>query len=212
MARRNNYAIMADQTRKRFLTYDQNGILANIPVRHDGDSFYLPILNRECRICRHTGHIFWLSPGGTWIISTDPGDSITIFDYLCDAKPGRIPSGEFAAITGFGHMFHTGLAESSRPTALELSADARPGDLHRACQALGGVPSPWGDVGYLLPLFPDLNVQLRFWHSDEDFPPQIRFFWDRKSLSWLRYETMYYAQGMILDRLSVLMDIHKDRL
>lgn len=209
MPRQNNYAIMADQTRKLFLTYDQRAIIANIPLRHDPDDFFLNVLGRTCRICRHTGHIFWQLPGGSWQPSTSPSDAITIFDYLCDARPGRRLSGSFRSLTGFGNQFHTGLVESSRPTALELYADAHPGALRDACAALSGVPSPWGDVGYLLPLFPDLPVQLRFWHSDEDFPPQLRFFWDDQSLSWLRYETMHYAQGLILDRLADLMDIHK---
>lgn len=208
MSRPNNYAIMADNTRKLFLTYDQSEIISNIPLEYDPDFFCLPILDRTCRIDRKTGHIFWSSPDGTWTPSASPNDSITIFDYLCDAKPNRMLSGEFRGLTSFGHMFHTGLVEHSAPTPVEFFVDAHPDAFRAACGALGGKPYPKGDIGYTLPLFPDFPVLLQFWHSDEDFPPQLRSFWDANSLSWLRYETMHYAHRLLLDRLSHLMNLH----
>ena len=208
MPRQDNYAIMADNTRKLFLTYDQSAILANIPLTHDESHFYLPVLDRTCRISRQTGHIFWSSPDGSWEASTSPNDAITLFDYLCDAKPDRRLSGEYRALTGFGHQFHTGLVENSAPTALECFIDAHPDAFRSACEALGGKPHPKGDIGYTLPLFQDFPVLLQFWHSDEDFPPQLRSFWDTNALSWLRYETMYYAQRLLLDRVSALMNLH----
>lgn len=208
MPRQDNYAIMADQTRKLFLTYDQSAILSNIPLQSDADYFYLPVLDRICRIDRKTGQICWSAADGSWNASTSPNDAITIFDYLCDARPGRQLSGEFRGLTGFAHMFHTGLVENSAPTALECFIDQHPDAFRSACEALGGRPYPKGDIGYTLPLFPDFPVLLQFWHSDEDFPPQLRSFWDTNALSWLRYETMHYALHLLLSRLSHLINLH----
>ena len=199
-----NYALMADQTRRLFLTYDQSAIIANIPLTADEDYFFLPVLDRTCRIDRATGHIHWSSPAG-WIPSVSPNDPITVFDYLCDAKPDRLLSGSFRALSGFGHMFHTGFNENAPPTALEHFIDTHPDCFRAACEALGGRPCARGDISYTLPLFPDLPVLVQFWHSDEDFPPQLRPFWDCNSLSWLRYETMYYAWGLIRARLDEQM-------
>lgn len=199
-----NYALMADHTRRLFLTYDQAAILEKIPMNADPDYFYFPVLDRTCRIDRHTGHFFWSSPEG-WLPGTSPNDPITIFDYLCDSRPDRRLSGEFQALASFGHMFHTGLQENAPPTRLEQFIDAHPEQFREACLRLGGTPYPKGDIGFTLPLFPDLPVLVQFWHSDEDFPPQLRPFWDRNSLQWIRYETMYYAWGMILDRLSAIV-------
>lgn len=201
MTHPDNYAIMADNTRKLFLTYDQSQLLANIPMTHDEAFFYLPILSVPCRVHRQTGQIDWQTADG-WARSTSPNDAIALFDYLCDAKPGRILAGEFRAVTGFGHQFHTSLAEPETATPLERYIDAHPDEYRAACEALGGKPHPMGDIGYTLMLFPDLPVLLQFWHSDEDFPAQLRIFWDGNSLDWLRYETMYYAQGIIRSRLA----------
>lgn len=208
MSRPDNYAIMADNTRRLFLTYDQSAIIASIPLTYDPDFFYLPVLDRTCRIDRKTGRIFWPSSDGSWVISTLHNDAITIFDYLCDASPSRTLSGEYRALAGFGHMFHTGLVEDAAPTELERFIDANPDTFRAACESLGGQPYPRGDIAYILPFFPDLPVVLQFWHSDEDFPPQLRSFWDTNSLSWLRYETMYYALGLLRSRLAQIMNLH----
>ena len=40
-----------------------------------------------------------------------------------------------------------------------------------------------------------LKIALQFWHSDEEFPAQIRYFWDENALQYVRYETMYFAVG-----------------
>lgn len=201
-----NYALMADHTRRLFLTYDQSAIRSSIPLTADEEFFFLPVLDRTCRIDRKTGHIFWSAADGTWQVSTLPNDSISIFDYLCDAKPDRRLTGIYRPVSGFGHMFHTGLTENGPPSPLERYIDTHPQQFRSACEALGGRPYPRGDIGYTVPLFPDLPVLLQFWHSDEDFPPQLRPFWDSAALSWIRYETMYYAWGLILNRLKYLMD------
>ena len=201
-----NYALLADRTRLLFLTYDQSAMLRHIPLTADTECLYLPVLDRTCRICRTTGHLFWSSPGGSWEPSTLPSDAISIFDYLCDAKPDRALTGTYRPLSGFGHMFHTSLTESTRPSLLEQYIDTHPEHFRAACTVLGGIPYPRGDIGFTVPLFPDFPVLLQFWHSDEDFSPQLRPFWDSASLSWLRYETMYYAWDLILNRLKFIMD------
>ncbi len=203
---RNNYAQMAAQIRRLFLTYDQAQIAAKIPLTLDESFFYLPVLDRLCRIHRVTGDLSWQE--GTRITSsTDPTNAITIFDYLCDARPDRTLTGEFQGLTGFGHLFHTGLVENRPVTPLETFIDHHPHAFCQASLALGGTPYPRGDLGYQLPLFPDFPVVLQFYHSDEDFPPQLRSFWDGNSLSFLRYETMHYALRLIEARLEAKMGL-----
>lgn len=45
-------------------------------------------------------------------------------------------------------------------------------ELKMACEALGGTPLPQGDVGYMLPVFPFLNIAVLFWDGDEEFDAQ----------------------------------------
>lgn len=202
MSRQDNYAIMLEQARQLFLTYDQSAIIAKTPLTFDETHLYLPVLGRTVSIHRSTGQPAW--PSGAPLA---PHDAMTVYDYLCDAKPDRHLSGQFRSLTGFGHQFHTGLVEQSQPTALERFIDTHPDAFRSACEALRGSPYPKGDIGCVLPLFPDFPVLLQFWHADEDFPPQLRFFFDSNALSWLRYETMHYARNLILSCLSALIDL-----
>lgn len=203
MPPQDNYALMADHTRRLFLTYDQNAIMTNIPLTADPDYFYRPVLSRLHRISRSEGSICVQAPDGSFLPATDNNTPIVLFDYLCDASPARKAAETYRPTAAFGHMFHTGFAENPPVSSLERRIDKTPDAFAAACKALGGIPdATMGDVSYLLPLFPDLKISVRFWHSDEDFPPQLRFFWDEGSLGFLRYETMYYAQGLILRYLS----------
>lgn len=202
--RPDNYAVLADQARQLFLTYDQTAIVSNAPVTCDAAYLYLKVLDRTCRVSRSDGRLDWLD-GASWTPSTLPSDSLTIFDYLCDAKPGRTLSGRWLSMANFGHLFHSGLLEDSAPSPLEQQIDADPASFIRACTALGGTPFGHCDIGFCLPLFPDLPIVVQFWHSDDEFAPRLRYLWDENSLQFLRYETMYYALGILRSRLSSLM-------
>lgn len=203
MSRPNNYDIMAQQARKRFLTYDQSAILAKSPATADENYIYLPVLDLTFRVCRHTGETD-CAVGTCWTPARSH-DMLTVFDYLCDAQPDRSLSGELKSMASFGHMFHTGLLEDSAATALETAIDQNPDAFVRACKALGGTPFPNCDLGFTLPFFPDLPVTLQFWHSDEEFPPRLRYLWDSSATCFLRYETMYYALDLLRTRLETLM-------
>ena len=200
-----NYQIQAQRARQRFLTYDQQQIIAKSPLTFDDDYLYLPVLDRTCMIQRQTGELFW-QECDICTPSHDPSDAMTIFDYLCDSRRDRCLSGEFIAMANFGHQFHSGLLESGAPSALERRADQDLPGFCRACRALGGEPVTGGDAGFRLRFFPDLPVVLRFWASDEEFPAQLRFYWDKNTLFYLRYETMYYALGILQSRLLYLIN------
>ena len=71
----------------------------------------------------------------------------------------------------------------------------------RACLALGGEPIPQGDVAYAIELFDGLCIGVQLWHSDEEFPPRLRFLWDENAAMYIKYETMHFAKGLLLQRL-----------
>ncbi len=198
--KRDNYAIQADQARLRFLTYDQSAM----PAERDRDFLYLPFCGSDYRISRADGHIFRRSEG-VWLPADSHGEVLTIFDYLCDAKPGRAPSGEFVSMASLGSHVHTGLAASSGP--LERAIDRDPDGFRRACLLLGGRETDGGDLSFDMLLFPDLPIRLRFWHGDEDFPPLLDLLWDRNALAFLRYETTWYAAGVLRTRLRETMGL-----
>ena len=47
----------------------------------------------------------------------------------------------------------------------------------------------------------DLAMQVHFWCADEDFPPSLELFWDENVLQYMHYETVWYANGFILEEL-----------
>lgn len=204
--RPDNYQIMARQAQQLFLTYDQSAIIEKSPVTYDENYLYLPVLDQVFRIDRKSGDLCWSVPNGSYVPSTAASDRLTIFDYLCDAKKDRCLSGSWLSMANFGQLFHAGLLEESNPSELEKCIDLHPDRFHSACQKLHATPFPNCDIGYKLSFFPDMPLVLQFWHSDDEFPAQLRFFWDKNALSYLRYETMYYAVGILQNRLLALMN------
>lgn len=194
LPKRDNYAIQAEDARLRFLRYDQSVM----PAQRDADYLYLPFCGCDYRICRADGHIFRKS-GECWLPADSHGEVLTIFDYLCSPKPGRVPSREFATITSLGSHIHRQLSIHS--DALDRAIDRDPDRFCQACTALGALPGSGGDVCFGLDLFPDLPVLLRFWHGDEDFPPKLDILWDRNTLDFLHYETTWFAAGVLRARL-----------
>ena len=192
--KRDNYAIQAEEARLRFLTYDQSAM----PVPMDGEYLYLRFCGSDYRVCRADGHLF-RRVGENWLSADSHGEVLTVYDYLCDAKPGRAPAREPVSMAHLGGHVHTNLAAASG--SLERAIDRAPDDFRRACEALGGTAAPGGDVCYDLDLFPDLPGGLRFWHADEDFPPSLDLLWDRNTLQFLRYETTWFAAGVLRGRL-----------
>ena len=192
--KRDNYAIQAEEARIRFLTYDQSAM----PVQRDGEYLYLRFCGSDYRVCRTDGHLF-RRVGEDWLPAYSHGEVLTVYDYLCDAKPGRVPAREAVSMAHLGGHVHTNLAAASG--SLERAIDRAPDDFRRACERLGGTAAPGGDICYDLEMFPDLPVQLRFWHADEDFPPSLDLLWDRNTLQFLRYETTWFAAGVLRGRL-----------
>lgn len=50
-----------------------------------------------------------------------------------------------------------------------------------------------------------LPVILQFWESDEEFPPVLKLMWDENILSYMHFETTFFAAGHLLERLGDLM-------
>ena len=91
--------------------------------------------------------------------------------------------------------------EPNRADELELLYDRQPERLRRVCLRLDGTPIAGADLGFSLPFFEDLCIAVQFWHGDDEFVPRLRVLWDANADQYLRYETMYYAIGLLKSRL-----------
>ena len=199
MSRPDNYQTQMRQAQKLFLGYDQQHLIRKFSLKADDRYLYTNMLCKLYRIDRTTGE-FEKKVDGTWVDANTHGQVLTLLDLLCDSREDRFLTGRWKTTVAFGGQFHQNLMEQGGdPDAMRYDRD--PGRLHRACKALGGEDFPGADIGYTVELFDGLRIGIKFWHSDEDFPAQLRFFWDENALQYIRYETMYYALGLLRRRL-----------
>lgn len=199
MDRRNNYALQAQSAKDRFLTYDQAEMIRKFNLEADENYLYVTLLSRRYRVSRTTGDLE-KRVGTVWADGNSHGEVMTLFDMLCDAREDRKLSGRWKTMQDFGLLFHTGLLEGAKDTAAERF-DRKPEALRKGLLALGGKHFPGGDIGFTVELFDGLCIAVQFWHGDEDFAPRLRYLWDENAPQYIRYETMYYAVGLLMERL-----------
>ena len=77
-------------------------------------------------------------------------------------------------------------------------------ELISACESLNGVllaPMAGADVTCRIPVTPFFPVLLQFWAGDEEFPPKLMLLWDGNTDKFMHFETTFYLQGDLLQRL-----------
>lgn len=206
--KKNNYEIMRDQMRPHFLTYDQDELIRKCNLAHDKDYLYIRFCGRPYRISRTTGVVEWSEDGFLTCREGDFSESMTLYDILCYSKPERCLSGEFTPSSSLPGLVYTGMqagsSMGSRKTEEYFNAHME--QLNQACIALGGIPEGKGDVAYRIPMFDFLPIRFSFWQADEDFPAEIRILWDSNVLQYMHFETLFYAAGHLLQRITALME------
>lgn len=198
--KRDNYKIQLMQAQKHFLTYDQQELIRRCGLRADENYLYTRLLAQVYRISRQTGRME-RQQGAQWVDGNGFGEVLTILDWLCDSRKDRYITGRWINIVSHGHYFHSNLQEDEEDSCARLF-DAHPDAFVSACEALEGEKLPGADLGYAIELLDGLRIWVQLWHGDEEFPPRLRFLWDENALRYLRYETTWYAVGLLRMRLA----------
>lgn len=202
-----NYDRMRDQMEKEFLNYGQEKMIRKYGLAYDDAYLYLTFVGRRCRIGRDNGRVEWTEDDFCHAAHADYNVSMTVFDVLCYAKDDCCLSGRFMPVSQL-----KGIVQSASPGKDMFSGTAKKFDRHagqlaKACELLGGQKETVGDVSYRIPLFDFLPVILQFWESDEEFPPVLKLMWDENILSYMHFETTFFAAGHLLERLSSIVQI-----
>ena len=113
MAQGGNYLIQAAQAKRRFLTYDQEGLIAKFRLKHDADFLYVNLLCKQYRVDRKTGDLEYRE-GDTWLDGNSYDEVMTLLDLLCDSREDRWISGRWKNMQSFGLQFHQNLLEEQR--------------------------------------------------------------------------------------------------
>lgn len=190
-----NYKIMQENARKRFLTYDASRFGLRAGVRMDENALSFLFLGEETSVSLKTGIITFPTHEAGF------SESLTIYDWLCDSKENAAPSGVFAPVSSLPGVLVGGSGLVMSAGALNGKINKNPAIFREYCLKIGGKSVKSGDIGFEIPLFGDLTMVLKFYHGDEDFPASLTLLWDKNILQYIRYETVYYLAGALLSRL-----------
>lgn len=203
MEKKNNYDLQVDIGRKIFLEYDQERLIRKFSLQADEDWIYLTYLNTPCRISREDGRIDELIDRN-WTECRDFSTVMTLYDLLCYHKGDAAPV-LFHQWCTVGTFVVTGVTETGTFTRKAAALfDGRLEELKAACVKLGGTMEKrlaGADITCRIPVTSFFPVLLQFWEGDEEFPPKVQLMWDRNTDSFLHFETTFYLQGDLLERL-----------
>ena len=189
-----NYLLSRDRAQAYFLQFDQESLIRIWKLKYDAAYLYVNFLGRPYCICRKSGCVTRLWDG----VSAGFEEVLSIFDLLCHEGEGKYLSGRYAPVNSLkGRPPTAGVATNfyySVADRFDKDTDA----FRTACLALGGTPVALGDMGFCFPVFEDLTVILKFYHSDADFPASITLLWDENMLQYIFYETVFYIAGFLL--------------
>lgn len=203
-----NYDLQVDIAKRIFLEYDQELLIRKFRLEADERHIYLNYINTPCRIDRTTGGVEE-STKGTWKECRSFSTVMTIYDLLCfhQGETAQSLAGQWCAV---GTFVVTGVTETDTFTKKYAALfDDRVEELKSACEKLGGTLQPrmaGADVTCRIPVTPFFPVLLQFWEGDEEFPPKLMLLWDRNTNNFLHFETTFYLQGDLLQRLKSCME------
>ena len=189
-----NYQIQMQNAQKFFLTYDQEKLIRKFHLKADENYLYFTMFASPYRLSRTSGSLERKEED--WEDANTFGEVMTLLDILCDSRDDRCLTGRWASTQHFGKHVHSGLLEPEFDSLAD-HFDKNPGALASACRALGGHPIQGGDEAWAVEIMDGLEIGIFFWHADEEFPAQIRFFWDQNAPMYIRYETMHYTLGYL---------------
>ncbi len=198
----NNYDKMLEAARLHFLEYDVSQLAKRPGVTDAGDCLTTQFFGAPVQIRKADGQILLEGrPAGF-------GEGLTIYDWLCDAKPGAKASCEFCQVTSLpGILVRSGTLVMNCD-ALAAKIDKNPASFLAAVEKMGGKWLPMGDLGCELMAFPDLPMRIKFYHADEEFPASMTLLWDKNTRDFIRYETVYYLAGCLRERLNATVGPH----
>ena len=203
-----NYDLQVDIGRRIFMQYDQAWMIRKFSLSADDQWIYLTYLNTPCRIDRKSGRIDELL-NETWTECRSFSTVMTIYDLLCYHQGEEAPQ-LLHAWCAVGSFVITGVQDAG-VFSKEYAAlfDGRLEALKKACLRLGGMVEPrlaGADLTCRLPVTNFFPVLLQFWEGEDEIPPKLMLLWDKNAMSFLHFETTFYLQGDLFERLKKAME------
>lgn len=195
-----NYEISRDRAQAYFLRFDQDSILRRWQLPCDESTLFVELFGKTYAICRKTGAV---TLGGR---QAGFEETLTVFDLLCHGGDAKAVSGRFAPVNSLRGAAKGAGVQTDFYAEFAACFDRDPEGFARACTALGGTAVPMGDLGFRFSMFGPLDVIVKFYRSDEDFPASVTLLWDENLLDFMFYETVFYAAGFLLKTIQKQME------
>lgn len=201
---KSNYDAMRDAMEPEFLKYDQDRMINRFGLIHDREYLYIRFVGTKYRVNRFSGRVEACLQSEEGYLHADYNVSMTIFDVLCRAESGCCLSGRYVPVNSLKNVVQSASLGSGLFEKEGKFFTNKRELLREACEKLGGVPWGNGDVSYEIPLFDFLPVVLQFWDADDEFDAVLKVMWDENILTYMHYETTYFAAAHLLSRLMTL--------
>ena len=195
-----NYAQMMEDSRKLFLKYDQGSMIRKYHLENDENYLFIRFMNREYEIARKSGVITRRESSER----AGHSETMSIYDMLCySEKLPELPplTGQWESLYGLGGIIGAGHTQRLMTGRVLEPFSGKTAEMCRACEEMGGKKQKGADVSYILPVFDFFPFWFEFWDGDEEFPPNIQFLWDKNSLQFMHYETLWYIVDFVEDEL-----------
>ena len=183
--RQSNYDQVIENWRLKFLEMDQEELIRKFQLEADEEFLYIIYFSKRFRIDRKTGFITedGKNPGFDTVMN--------IYNTFYYSAAHPVASGNLVAFRQVKRVYP--FEAAYRRTIIfrlqELFA-GKTEELRKACEALGGTLLPQGDVGYVLPVFPFLNIAVLFWDKDEEFEAQANMLFDSEITEFMHEENV----------------------
>ncbi len=183
--RQSNYDQVIENWRLKFLEMDQEELIRKFQLEADEEFLYIIYFSKRFRIDRKTGFITedGKSPGFDTVMN--------IYNTFYYSAAHPVASGNLVAFRQVKRVYPFEAAyRRTIISRLQELFSGKTEELRKACEALGGTLLPQGDVGYVLPVFPFLNIAVLFWDKDEEFEAQANMLFDSEITEFMHEENV----------------------
>lgn len=191
----NNYDQWRIDWQQRFLSMDKAALLRKLPfLQLEDQAVLVPYFDRVIAIRLDSGAI---EPPLSLM------DEMNIYTMLWYSKEGAsltgqwLPFEELKDARPFGPAFRKG---NLAPFAATF--DGQPEKPAQALVSMGGKKLPHGEVGYEIPVFPCIPMQVLFWDGDEEFPAQANLLFDKSATDFIHVESIVSIASEALKHLA----------
>ena len=183
--RQSNYDQVIENWRLKFLEMDQEELIRKFQLEADEEFLYIIYFSKRFRIDRKNGFITedGKSPGFDTVMN--------IYNTFYYSAAHPVASGNLVAFRQVKRVypFEAAYRRTIISRLQELFA-GKTEELRKACEVPGGTLLPQGDVGYVLPVFPFLNIAVLFWDKDEEFEAQANMLFDSEITEFMHEENV----------------------